>query len=81
MDSASFVRLSLHRDALLLERSPWPDKAEFDIFQTLRHHAVYIIEEGVMDWAFLSWRSKEHAAGRRYPCEESARAAYRARLH
>ena len=77
METANFVRLAQYRDELLMQRSAWADRAEFEVFQKLRIEAIGIIEDGVRDWAFESWRSKEHAAGRRYSCDVSARAAYR----
>ena len=81
MLSANFVRLAAYRDELIAQRSQWADQVEYEIFQRLRIEAVSIIEEGCMDYAFLSWRSKEHAAGRRYSCDASARVAYRAGAH
>lgn len=81
MESANFVRLAQARDGLLLERSAWADRAEFEIAEKLRLEAISIIEDGVRDWAFESWRTKEYAAGRRYSCDVSARAAYKAGAH
>lgn len=77
MPTENFVRLAQARDDLLLQRSAWADEREFMIAQKLRDEAIAIIEDGTRDWAFESWRTKEHAAGRRYECDVSARAAYR----
>lgn len=78
MSSTDFVRLAMARDALILERSAWADRQEFLIAEKLRIEAIYIIEDGTRDWEFLSWKSKEQAAGRRYPNDEWALYAYRA---
>ena len=81
MLSENFVRLAGYRDELITQRSQWADEQEYLIFQRLRVEAVFIIQDGCMDWAFLSWRSKEQAAGRRYECEAEARYAYKTRAH
>lgn len=81
MQSANFVRLANYRDELLMQRSAWADRAELEVAEILRLEAIGIIEDGVRDWDFESWRTKEHAAGRRYLCDASARAAYKARAH
>lgn len=77
MPTENFLRLAQARDDLLMQRSAWADECEFVIAQKLRIEAIEIIEDGTRDWAFESWRTKEHAAGRRYACDASARAAYR----
>lgn len=76
MDSLAFVRLAEYRDELLSQRTAWADRAEFEIAQRLRIEAISIIHDACVDWAFVSWRSKEQAAGRRYQCDASARSAY-----
>lgn len=81
MPTENFLRLAQARDDLLLQRSAWADEQEFVIFQKLRVEAVSIIEDGVRDWAFESWRTKQHAAGRRFDSDALARAAYKGRAH
>ncbi len=78
MPTENFLRLAQARDDLLLQRSAWADEHEFMIAQKLRDEAIAIIEDGTRDWAFESWRTKEHAGGRRYESDVIARAAYAA---
>lgn len=77
MPSECFMRLANARDGLLMQRSAWADRQEFLIAEKLRLEAISIIEDGFRDWAFLAWKSKEQAAGRRYESDASAYAAYR----
>ena len=81
MPSECFMRLANARDGLLMQRSAWADRQEFLIAEKLRLEAISIIEDGFRDWAFLAWKSKEQAAGRRYQSDASARAAYRQGVH
>lgn len=77
MPTENFVRLAQARDDLLMQRSAWADECEFVIAQKLRIEAIEIIEDGTRDWAFESWLTKQRASGRRFPCDQCARIAYR----